>query len=192
VGTPVSTRDIGDSVTIHSHETDLTRQAEARTVVDRKTWSPSQAVAGVIGLFLTVMGAVAILRVGFESLTGETTAVLGIEHTLLMGIIHLVAGLFFLGAAGTVLGSRSGLTSLGLMALAFGLVYAIEPDSLSAALGGDGRVGWMYAVLGAVALVSAWVSPTIQTQRTATARTVETVDSVPSSGDSGNETLIIR
>jgi hypothetical protein len=179
-------------VTIHSHETDLTRQAEARTVVDRKTWSPSQAVAGVIGLFLTVMGAVAILRVGFESLTGDTTAVLGIEHTLLMGIIHLVAGLFFLGAAGTVLGSRSGLTSLGLMAMASGLVYAIEPDSLSAALGGDGRVGWLYAVIGAVALVSAWVSPTIQTQRTATARTVQTVDSVPTSVDSGNETLIIR
>lgn len=179
-------------MTIRSHETDLTRQAEARTVVDRKTWSPSQAVAGVIGLFLTVMGAVAILRVGFESLTGETTAVLGIEHTLLMGIIHLVAGLFFLGAAGTVIGSRSGLTSLGLMALAFGLVYAIEPDSLSTALGGDGRVGWLYAVIGAVALVSAWVSPTIQTQRTATARTVETVDSVPTSVDSGNETLIIR
>jgi len=178
-------------VTIRSHETDLTRQAEARTVVDRKTWSPSQAVAGVIGLFLTVMGAVAILRVGFESLTGETTAVLGIEHTLLMGIIHLVAGLFFLGAAGTVLGSRSGLTSLGLMALAFGLVYAIEPESLAAALGGDERVGWLYAVIGAVAL-SAWVSPTIQTQRTATARTVETVDSVPTSVDPGNETLIIR
>ena len=69
-------------MTIHSHESDHTRQAEARTVVDRRTWSPSQLVAGLIGLFLTVMGAVAILRVGFESLTGDTTAVLGIEHTL--------------------------------------------------------------------------------------------------------------
>jgi hypothetical protein len=179
-------------VTIHIHETDHSRQAEARTVVDRRTWSPSQAVAGAIGLFLTVMGAVAILRVGFESLTGDTTAVLGIEHTLLMGIVHLVAGLFFLGAAGTVIGSRSGLTSLGLMALAFGLVYAIEPDSLAAALGGDGRVGWMYAALGVVALVSAWVSPTIQTQRTATARTVESVDTVPNSSQSVDENLIIR
>lgn len=179
-------------MTVHSHETDLSRQAEARTVVDRRTWSPSQIVAGLIGLFLTVTGAVAILRVGFESLTGETTAVLGIEHTLLMGIIHLVAGLFFLGAAGTVLGSRSGLTSLGLLALAFGLVYAIEPDSLAAALGGDGRVGWLYAVIGAVALLSAWVSPTIQTQRTATARTVAAVESVPLSGESADETVIIR
>lgn len=179
-------------MTIHSHEADHSRQAEARTVVDRRTWSPSQLVAGAIGLFLTVMGAVAILRVGFESLTGDTTSVLGIEHTLLMGIIHLVAGLFFLGAAGTVLGSRSGLTSLGLVAVAFGLVYAIEPDSLAPALGGDGRIGWLYAVLGAVALISAWVSPTIQTQRTATARTIESVDTVPISGDPGNETVIIR
>lgn len=161
-------------MTVHSHD-DVTRQGEARTVVDRRTWSPSQIVAGIIGLFLTVMGAVATLRVGFESLTGETTAVLGIEHTLLMSLIHLVAGLFFLGAAGTVLGSRSGLTTLGLIALAFGLVYAIEPDSLAAALGGDDRVGWLYAVVGAIALLSAWLSPTIQTQRTATARTVEVV-----------------
>jgi hypothetical protein len=117
---------------------------------------------------------VAILRVGFDSLTGETTAVLGINHTLLMGLVHLVAGLFFLGAAGTVLGSRSGLTTLGLIALAFGLVYAIEPDSLASVLGGE-RVGWLYAFLGSVALVSAWLSPTIQVQRHSTARTVQAV-----------------
>jgi hypothetical protein len=162
-------------MTVHSDGPDHISQAESRTVVDRKTWSPSQIVAGVIGLFLTVLGAVAILRVGFDSLTGETAAVLGFEHTLLMGIIHLVAGLFFLGAAGTALGSRSGLTTLGLIALAFGLVYAIEPESLAAPLGGDERIGWLYAVVGAVALLSAWVSPTIQTQRTATARTVDSV-----------------
>jgi hypothetical protein len=162
-------------MTVHSDGPDHISQAESRTVVDRKTWSPSQIVAGVIGLFLTVLGAVAILRVGFDSLTGDTANVLGFEHTLVMGIIHLVAGLFFLGAAGTVLGSRSGLTTLGLIALAFGLVYAIEPESLAGALGGDERIGWLYAVVGAVALVSAWVSPTIQTQRTATARTVDSV-----------------
>ena len=160
-------------MTVHSHD-DFTRQGEARTVVDRRTWSPSQIVAGIIGLFLTVMGAVAVLRVGFETLTGETTAVLGIEHTLLMGLVHLLVGLVFLGAAGSVLGSRSGLTTLGLIALAFGLVYAIEPDSLASALGGDERVGWLYAIVGVIALLSAWLSPTIQTQRTATARTVET------------------
>ncbi|MGH8926940.1 MAG: hypothetical protein ACRDWH_01215, partial [Acidimicrobiia bacterium] len=128
-------------------------------------------VAGIIGLFLTVLGAVVMLRVGFESLTGDTTSVMNISHTLLMGIIHLVAGLFFLGAAGTVLGSRSGLTTLGLMAMAFGLIYAIEPDALAAALGGDGRLGWLYVFVGAVALLSAWLSPTIQVRRTTTART---------------------
>ena len=177
-------------MTAHSNEPDFSRQAaQTRTVVDRKTWSPSQIVAGVIGLFLTVMGAVAILRVGFDSLTDETTAVLGIEHTLLMGILHLVAGLFFLGAAGTALGSRSGLTTLGLIAMAFGLVYAIEPDSLAAALGGDGRVGWMYAAVGLVALLSAWLSPTIQSQRHTTAQSVETVTDANLPPD---DTIIVR
>ncbi|HJU81440.1 MAG TPA: hypothetical protein VJ796_06790 [Acidimicrobiia bacterium] len=144
-----------------------------RVVVDRKTWSPAQVVAGGIGLFLTVMGAVAALRVGMDFNT--TDQVLGLTHTLLMALIHIVVGIIFLGAAGNALGGRATMTTLGLVLIAFGLVYGIEGDSLATALGGDQRIGWIYTVIGAVSLLTAWVSPTIHVRHEASDRTIDTV-----------------
>jgi hypothetical protein len=144
-----------------------------RVVVDRKTWSPAQIVAGGIGLFLTVMGAVAALRVGMDFNT--TDQVLGLTHTLLMALIHIVVGIIFLGSAGNALGGRATMTTLGLVLIAFGLVYGIEGDSLASALGGDQRIGWIYTVVGAVSLLTAWVSPTIHVRHEASDRTIDTV-----------------
>ena len=144
-----------------------------RVVVDRKTWSPAQIVAGGIGLFLTVMGAVAALRVGMDFNT--TDQVLGLTHTLFMALIHIVVGIIFLGAAGNALGGRATMTTLGLVLIAFGLVYGIEGDSLATALGGDQRIGWIYTVIGAVSLLTAWVSPTIHVRHEASDRTIDTV-----------------
>ena len=144
-----------------------------RVVVDRKTWSPAQIVAGGIGLFLTVMGAVAALRVGFDF--NSTDQVLGLTHTLLMALIHVVVGIIFLGAAGNALGSRGTMTTLGLVLVALGLVYGIEGESLATALGGDERIGWIYTVVGAVSLLTAWVSPTIHVRHEASDRTVDTI-----------------
>jgi hypothetical protein len=144
-----------------------------RVVVDRKTWSPAQIVAGGIGLFLTVMGAVAALRVGMDFNT--TDQVLGLTHTLLMALIHIVVGIIFLGSAGNALGGRATMTTLGLVLIAFGLVYGIEGDSLASALGGDQRIGWIYTVVGAVSLLTAWVSPTIHIRHEASDRTIDTV-----------------
>jgi hypothetical protein len=144
-----------------------------RVVVDRKTWSPAQIVAGGIGLFLTVTGAVAALRVGMDFNT--TDQVLGLTHTLLMALIHIVVGIIFLGAAGNALGGRATMTTLGLVLIAFGLVYGIEGESLATALGGDRRIGWIYTVIGAVSLLTAWVSPTIHVRHEASDRTIDTV-----------------
>ena len=156
----------------NSHEVDAQTRRD-RVVVDRKTWSPVQIVAGVAGLFLTVLGAVAALRVGFDF--DATDSVLGLTHTLLMAAIHLVVGIIYLVTAGNALGSRGTLTTMGLLLLAFGLVYGIESDSLAGALGGDPTIGWIYAIIGAASLITAWVSPTIHVRREATARRTDTV-----------------
>jgi hypothetical protein len=160
-------------VTYNPHETDTQNTTRDRVVVDRKTWSPAQIVAAGAGLFLTVLGAVAALRVGFDFNSVDT--VLGINHTLLMALIHLVVGIIFLGAAGNALSSRGTMTTLGLVLIAFGLVYGIEPDALAPALGGDERIGWIYAVIGAVSLVTAWVSPTIHVRHEASDRRSDTI-----------------
>ncbi|HEX2421194.1 MAG TPA: hypothetical protein VHL55_06320 [Acidimicrobiia bacterium] len=156
----------------NAHEVDA-QNTRDRVVVDRKTWSPAQIVAGGIGLFLTVLGAVAALRIGFDFTA--SASVLGLTHTLLMALIHIVVGIIFLSAAGNALGSRGTMTTLGLVLIAFGLVYGIEGDSLAGALGGDERMGWIYAIVGAVSLLTAWLSPTIHVRREASARRVDTV-----------------
>jgi hypothetical protein len=110
--------------------------------------------------------------VGFDFNSSDT--VLGISHTLLMALIHIVVGIIFLGAAGNALGSRGTMTTLGLVLIAFGLVYGIEPDALATALGGDERIGWIYAAIGVVSLLTAWVSPTIHVRHESSDRRVDT------------------
>lgn len=154
------------------HEVDA-QTTRDRVVVDRKTWSPAQIVAGGVGLFLTVLGAIAALRVGFDF--DSTDSVLGLSHTLLMAIIHLIVGIIYLVTAGNALGSRRTLTTMGLVLVAFGLVYGIESESLAGPLGGDNRIGWIYAIIGVISLITAWTSPTIHVRREATARLTDTV-----------------
>lgn len=153
----------------HTHAEERTEQREtSRSVVDRRVWSPAQFVAGAIGLFLVVMGAVALLRSGFETFTSPTSTVLGFTHTPLMAIISIVLGAMFLAAAASTLGVRGTLTFVGLLALGFGLVMAIEPGQMSEWLGGGQSMGVLYAIIGGVSLIAGWASPTIAQRRTTT------------------------
>jgi hypothetical protein len=148
------------------HDEHVEERETSRSVVDRRVWSPAQLVAGAIGLFLIVVGAVALLRSGFETLTSPTATVLGYQHTPLMAIISIVLGAMFLGAAASTLGVRGTLTFLGLLSLGFGLVMAIEPDRMSQWLAGGSPLGVLYVVIGAASLVAGWASPTIVQRRT--------------------------
>lgn len=138
-------------------ETHTMRQR--RHTVDRRVSSPARLVAGLIGLFFLVLGGVALARTGLSSLTGETATVLGFEHTSLMGIIDIGAGLLFLGAAAAV-GVAGGLTWISLVSIAFGAVMAIEPGAMSSALGGGPDLGLVYVVAGLLGLLAAVVFPT--------------------------------
>jgi hypothetical protein len=140
-----------------AHET---VRSHRRTAVGRSRFTVGQAAAGVLGLFLVIVGGVALARVGFDSFTGETTSVLGIGHTLVMGLIDLIVGLVFLSSASTMLGVRSTLIALGTMAVAFGAVVWIEPDPFVEFLG-DGRpLGVAYLVIGLIALAAGLTTPT--------------------------------
>lgn len=140
---------------------------ERRRTVDRRVVSPGQIIAGAIGLFLIVLGGVALARVGLSSLTGETTTVLGFGHTALMGMIDIAAGLLFLGAASspTMKGSMVG---LGVVTIAFGAIVAIEPAAFDTAFGGGRELGVLYVIIGVVGLLAALGFPTIVVDRVAT------------------------
>lgn len=145
---------------------------EAQTVrrsrsVGRRTVTIGQIVAGLLGLFLVIVGGVAMARLGFERLTGDTTEVLGIGHTLALGIIDVIVGLIFLSAATTSFGVRSTLIGLGSLALAFGAVVTIEPSPFDDFLG-DGRpLGVLYLLVGIVALIAGLTTPSYVTEEAA-------------------------
>lgn len=131
-----------------------------RTTVRRNRFTVGQAAAGVIGLLLVIAGGVAMARVGLESLVGDSTAVAGIGHTLLMGLIDLVVGLIFLSSTPSMVGVRNTLITMGTLAIAFGAVVWIEPSPFVDYLG-DGRpLGVAYLVIGLLALGSGLATPT--------------------------------
>jgi hypothetical protein len=140
------------------------QQAAKQVRVSRFSWSPAQWVAAIVGLLFVVMGAVALLRVGLP-ITGETATVLAFEHTSLMGIIDVILGLIFMGLAGSAANSRRGLITIGMVCLALGLITAIEPDAIAEFTGGDPALGWLYAVIGLVSVVTAFASPTVASVR---------------------------
>ncbi|HEX2153791.1 MAG TPA: hypothetical protein VHL52_07425 [Acidimicrobiia bacterium] len=141
-----------------THEHDVAQRR--RVSVARDNFTFGQAVAGILGLLLAIVGGVAMARVGFDSLTGETAEVLGIGHTLALGIIDLVVGLLFLSAASTMFGVRGTLITLGGLALAFGAVVAIEPDPFVEFLGDGTPLGLAYLIVGVIALVAGMATPT--------------------------------
>jgi hypothetical protein len=149
------------------------------TSVARNPWSPAQYLAGLIGLFLTVVGGVALARLlPTDSLTGETTTVIGMGFTTVMAVITLILGLVFLAGAGRPVEARSGMISLGVAMLAFGIVIFVEPDALGGALGVNETSGVVYAIVGLVAALAGIASPTMVSRRATEERVVEEEDGV--------------
>ena len=144
------------------------------TSVARNPWSPAQYVAGLVGLFLTVIGGVALARLlPVDSLTGETSTVIGMGFTVVMAAITLLLGLVFLAGAGRPLDARAGMISVGVGMLAFGIVILIEPNALGGALGVSETSGMVYAITGLVAAIAGLASPTMVSRRAIEERVVE-------------------
>lgn len=149
--------------------TDTTTRSEptTRAVRDRRAWSPAQILAGAVGLFLIVMGGVAMARAGIGSgLTTETVTVFGFGHTALWGLVEVVIGLLFAGAAVGPSNAKRSLGSLGALALAFGLIVLIEPAPFSDSLGISSATGALFTGIGAASLVMGWWAPTFVSDET--------------------------
>ncbi|CAN5846707.1 hypothetical protein BH23ACT5_BH23ACT5_09480 [soil metagenome] len=139
-----------------------TRRVDSEEIVDARTWSPAQFVAGLVGFLLVVLGGIALARLGFTgSITGESTTIAGVSATRLWAIIMIVLGLILLGVASSPYRVRGGLMTMGLLFAAFGVIVAVEPSPFGDTLGVDRTSGVIWLVTGLVLVVVAWVSPTI-------------------------------
>ena len=154
----VTTDEHRDPVVVQIHDPAI-HPVERNTARDR--WSPAQWIAGALGVFLTVLGGIALARTGFGDLTSPETTVLGFGHTPLLGIIEVVLGLMLMIDAASAFASRSMLVGFGALAAAFGLIVVIEAGAFQDWLGVTRDSGWLYLGLGGAAFILGLVSPVV-------------------------------
>lgn len=138
--------------------------AEQR-VVHRATWSPAQIVAMVIGLAYVVFGGVALARTGFHVAPYTYHDVAGFTHTTVLAIIEIVFGVIVLGAGAVPGADRGGMIFGGVIAIAGGLIVAIQPSSFHRVLGVNAENGWLYVITGAVLVIAAMLAPSFSSSR---------------------------
>jgi hypothetical protein len=146
---------------------DLTDDVVVRqpTVV-RPAWSPAQAVALAVGLLFTIMGAIALARTGLSfDQPSAHVGVGGFHHTALLGIVEMIVGLAIVGAGAVPGGGRPSMTFFGVLLFGFGIVVVAEPGAFHGALGTHSGHGALYAVMGAMLLGAAMLSPVFLEQR---------------------------
>jgi hypothetical protein len=108
------------------------------------------------------LGGVALARtgIGFKHLTRQHVQVAGAGYTQLSAYLALGYGIVMLAAASVADVSRGLMTFLGLIALAFGLIVAIQPSSFRHSLGvTGGGYGAFLAVIGIIVFIAALIAP---------------------------------
>lgn len=122
-------------------------------------WSPAQFVVGAVGVFLTVLGGVALARTGIGDWTSPTTSVLGFGHTPLFAVVEILMGVVIMSDTARPYLARRSLASTGVLFLAFGLITWIEPGAFDQWLGVTAATGALYSTLGIGAILIGSVSP---------------------------------
>jgi hypothetical protein len=138
----------------------------------RAPWSPAQAICAIAGLVLTVIGGVALARTGWHvsDVPATRTQVAGLHFTSMSALIQLAVGVFVLLSCVQPMAAKSAMVLTGLALLAFGLVVAISPVQFYNLWGYVRSTGTFYAVVGAILLLGASLSP-IFTSRSSVTRT---------------------
>jgi hypothetical protein len=137
------------------------RELETQRTVDWMPWSPAQLAALAGGLAFMVMGALAVIRGGFDDIQAHTS-VWTFHHTTLMGLITIGFGalLAIAGAVPTL--SRGLMLFLGVLALAWGIIVVAEPAAeFHDWLGVHVRNGWLYIIAGATILLVGLLAPIV-------------------------------
>ena len=123
----------------------------------RSTFSFAQLVHAVCGIGLAAFGAVTMAKAGFDSpLDEQTTQVLGITQSTVLGIAELAAGLVLIAASLTPLGRKFGGFVGALIAIG-GLVVVAASDELLADLHTEQALGWVLMGVGGVALLAGFL-----------------------------------
>jgi hypothetical protein len=125
-------------------------------------FSPSQIVHAAIGVFLVVLGIIAMVRGDLGDLTDAQFSILGITHNAAIGLGELIAGALLLLAAASPGGRFLGLI-VGLAMIVFGAVLLGDEQTMRD-IGTEDALAWLAIVLGAGAVVAGLI-PARRTRR---------------------------
>ncbi len=151
--------------------------------VTRRAWSPAQIVALIAGLVLVVMGGVALARTGvnLSNIPATHTTVAGLGFTSLSALVQLVVGVIILGGGAYPDTAKGTMGVFGVVLLAWGLIVAIDTTPFTTSWGYVHGNGIFYAVVGAILLLAAALSP-VFTSRNQVVRRRGVVDSTGAAG----------
>jgi len=131
--------------------------SEERAAV-REPFGVAQVFALGIGIFLIVVGAVGLARAGVHHIDSPTTAVGPFTMTPLLAAVNVVLGLIgLIGATGRA-AARGVCMFLGPLMIAGGIVALIQHVRV---LGWNRADGAIYVILGAAALIAAFLTPMV-------------------------------
>jgi len=138
---------------------------EEETVTERG-FSPGQFLIVLAGIASLVLGIVAVARTGLASpLSQPVKPVLGWDHTALLGLIEIGAGVLLI-LSGLRAGTRWLGGLIGIAAIVGGALILGRLDWTIDPLGAERDFGWVAIVIGAVAVVGAAIPRIRRSHRT--------------------------
>jgi len=139
---------------VHDHRAFI---SEERAAV-REPFGVAQPFSLAIGIFLIVIGAVGLARAGVHHIDSPTVAVGPFMMTPLLAVVNLAIGLLgLIGATGRA-AARGVCMFIGPLMIAGGIVALIQNVRM---LGWNRADGAIYIILGAAALIAAFLTPMV-------------------------------
>jgi hypothetical protein len=138
-----------------------TRVASSRVVV-----SPGQVIAGVLGLVLAIIGAIAVARSGVDSsLNVPMVRAAGFNQSAMVGLGELALGLLLILSALSYEG-RGLIVGIGVVMVIGGVVIGAAGPTILRDLGTVHGTGWALMVGGIIAIVAGSLGRIVRTRQT--------------------------
>jgi hypothetical protein len=135
----------------------VTTSGTVRTSYAR-SFAPDAIAAAVVGLFILLIGLLAITRGGFDGpIETPVVRVLGFTHTTLLGLIETVIGLCLLTSGATR--SRSASLFFGSVLGIGAFVGAVQTDSFRKNLALESSFAWVMVLSAVVVVLAALLLP---------------------------------
>jgi hypothetical protein len=134
--------------------------ARAEEVTTVRAFSIGQVLIMAAGAAMLAMGIVTIVRGDLDGeLTDPVVQVLGFDHTPLLGLIEIGAGVLLV-LAGLRPSGRMLAGLIGALLIVAGALVLAELDWITDNLTAEQSYGWVPIIVGAVTLVAAFAFPT--------------------------------